>query len=70
MNPGITFTGTTGHIGLYLGNVDGKPYCIHQCGWNYKQDGTEYKMARVVVSDYENVGFNMKSMKFFTPIIP
>ena len=67
---GITFIGTTGHIGLYLGTVDGKPYGIHECGWNYKQDDTEYKMARVVVSDFESVGFNMKGMKFFTPVMP
>ena len=68
MPAGITFTGSTGHIGLYLGNVDGKPYVLHQCGWNYKDGETEYKMARVVVSDYENVGFEMKSLKFFTPM--
>ncbi|MHB9028991.1 MAG: hypothetical protein ACYC9O_09495, partial [Candidatus Latescibacterota bacterium] len=67
---GITFTGSTGHIGLYLGSVDGKPFVIHQCGWNYKQGDTEYKMARVVVSDYENVGFTMKSLGFFTPVLP
>jgi hypothetical protein len=67
---GITFTGSTGHIGLYLGSVDSKPFVIHQCGWNYKQGDTEYKMARVVVSDYENVGFTMKSLGFFTPILP
>ena len=67
---GITFIGTTGHIGLYLGTVDGKPYGIHECGWNYKRDDKEYKMARVVVSDFENVGFDMKGMKFFTPVMP
>ncbi len=67
---GVTFTGTTGHIGLYLGTVDGKPYTIHQCGWNYTLDDVEYKMARVVVSDYESIGFNMKSIGFFSPILP
>lgn len=66
---GVTFTGTTGHIGLYLGTVDGTPYCLHQCGWNYTDEGVEYKMARTVVSDYINVGFTMKSIQFFTPII-
>ncbi|MFC1607802.1 SH3 domain-containing protein [Candidatus Latescibacterota bacterium] len=70
MPAGITFTGTTGHIGLYLGSVDGKPYVLHECGWNYKRDGKEYKMARVVVSDYENVGFNMDKIQFFSPITP
>jgi len=70
MPAGITFTGTTGHIGLYLGSVDGKPYAIHQCGWNYERDGKEYKMARVVVSDYENIGFNMDRIAFFSPILP
>ncbi len=70
MPAGITFTGSTGHIGLYLGNVDEKPYVIHQCGWNYTLDDMEYKMARVVVSDYENVGFSMKSLGFFTPVLP
>ncbi|MBN1294181.1 MAG: SH3 domain-containing protein [Candidatus Latescibacteria bacterium] len=68
MPEGITFTGSTGHIGLYLGNVDGKPYVIHQCGWNYKEGEKEYKMAKVVVSDYVNVGFDMKGLKFFTPL--
>ena len=70
MPAGITFTGTTGHIGLYLGSVEGKPYVLHECGWNYKRDGKEYKMARVVVSDYENVGFNMDKIQFFSPITP
>ncbi|MFC1650957.1 SH3 domain-containing protein [Candidatus Latescibacterota bacterium] len=69
MPEGITFTGTTGHIGLYLGHVDGIPYGIHQCGWNYKDGGLEYKMARVVVTDYVNIGFNMKSMQYFTPMV-
>jgi len=68
MPAGLTFTGSTGHIGLYLGTVDGKPYVIHQCGWNYKDGDTEYKMARVVVSDYINVGFDMKGIQFFTPM--
>jgi len=70
MPAGITFTGTTGHIGLYLGSVDGKPHVIHQCGWNYKDGGTEYKMARVVVSDYEHVGFNLDGIRFFAPMLP
>ncbi len=67
---GVTFTGTTGHIGLYLGAVEGVPFCIHQCGWNYSDDGMEYKMARTVVSDYINVGFTMKSLQFFSPLLP
>jgi len=67
---GVTFTGSTGHIGLYLGSVDGIPYCIHQCGWNYKDGGKEYKMARTVVSDYINVGFRMKSIGYFSPMLP
>jgi len=67
---GITLTGTTGHIGLYVGNVDGKPYAIHQCGWNYTEGDTEYKMARVVVSDYESVGFNMDKLSYFSPVMP
>ena len=70
MPAGVTFTGTTGHISLYLGNVDGVPYSIHQCGWNYKEGGTEYKMARVVVSAYQYIGYDMKRIGFFTPIIP
>ncbi len=67
---GLTFTGSTGHIGLFLGSVDGKPYVIHQCGWNYNDGGTEYKMARVVVSDYEHVGFNLDGIQFFAPMLP
>jgi hypothetical protein len=70
MPPGVTFVGTTGHIGLYLGTVDGKPYGIHQCGWNYTDGDTEYKMARVVVTDFVNIGFNMDRMQFFTPLTP
>ncbi len=70
MPPGITFTGSTGHIGLYLGNVEGKPFVIHQCGWSYKEGETEYKMARVVVSDYEHVGFNLDGLGVFAPIAP
>lgn len=70
MPAGITFAGSTGHISLYLGMVEGKLYSIHQCGWNYTLDGKEYKMARVVVSDYEHVGFNLKSLQFFTPVMP
>ncbi len=70
MPAGITLTGSTGHIGLYLGSVDGKPYSIHQCGWNYKEGDVEYKMARVVVSDYEHIGFDLKSLGFYTPLMP
>jgi hypothetical protein len=68
--PGATFTGSTRHIGLYLGTVDDTPYVIHQCGWNYTEDSIEYKMARVVVSDYEHVGFNMDGIQFMTPVLP
>ncbi|MCE5252392.1 SH3 domain-containing protein [bacterium] len=70
MPAGITFTGSTGHIGLYLGSVDGRPFVIHECGWNYKEGDKELKMARVVVSDYEHIGFNMDGIKFFSPIMP
>ena len=70
MPAGITFTGTTGHIVLYLGSVDGTPYSIHQCGWNYKDGEVEYKMARVVVSDYINIGFTMDRVQYFTPMAP
>lgn len=70
MPAGITLTGSTGHIGLYLGSVDGKPYAIHQCGWNYTEGDVEYKMARVVVSDYEHIGFDLKSLGFYTPVMP
>ncbi len=70
MPAGATLTGSTGHIGLYIGTVDGKPYALHQCGWNYTVDGVEYKMARVVVSDYDLVNFEMAGIKFFTPVLP
>ena len=70
MPAGITFTGSTGHIGLYLGAVDTKPFVLHECGWNYKEGDTEFKMARVVVSDYEHVGFNMDGLGVFAPIMP
>lgn len=53
---GITILGMKGHILLYLGNVEGRPYAIH-CVWAYRQPGSggdkTYVLNRVVVSDLE-----------------
>jgi len=52
--PGATVLGMSGHIMLYLGNVDGRPYAIHAT-WAFRenQDGQEIRKVinKVVVSD-------------------
>jgi len=52
--PGTTLLGMSGHIMLYLGNVDGRPYAIHAT-WAFRenQDGQEIRKVinKVVVSD-------------------
>ncbi len=51
---GITILGMKGHIMLYLGSMDGRPYAIHAT-WAYRTPGpkgdTTFVLNRVVVSD-------------------
>ena len=55
--PAITLVGSSGHIIMYLGKVDGVHYVIHQSGYSYKsEDGTEMKVRRVNVNDTELAG--------------
>jgi hypothetical protein len=52
--PGITTLNMEGHIMLYLGAVDGRPYAIHEI-WGYREDTVKkkslYLIQRAVVSD-------------------
>ena len=53
--PGITTFYMKGHIMLYLGSVEGRPYAIH-APWGYREESSSAKEAirvlnRVVVSD-------------------
>ena len=55
--PGITLTGFSGHILLYLGKVDGLHYVIHQNGYSYHdENGTELRVGRVSVNHTELEG--------------
>jgi len=55
--PGITLVGGAGHICMYLGEVDGRHYVIHQGGYSYKgDDGVMYHFRRVNVNDTELEG--------------
>jgi len=52
--PGICLVGNAGHINMYLGEVDGRHYVIHQGGYSYKgEDGTTMRFRRVNVNDTE-----------------
>ncbi len=52
--PGITLVGNAGHICMYLGEVEGRHYVIHQGGYSYKgDDGVLYHFRRVNVNDTE-----------------
>lgn len=56
-DPGITLVGDAGHICMYLGEVDGRQYVIHQGGYSYKgDDGITYHFRRVNVNDTELEG--------------
>lgn len=53
-DPGICLVGSAGHINMYLGEVDGRHYVIHQGGYSYKgEDGKTYHFRRVNVNDTE-----------------
>ena len=44
---GITLLSMKGHIMLYLGMIDGKPYAIHEV-WAYRQEGGDKDIVRVI----------------------
>lgn len=55
--PGITVCGFNGHVVLYLGEVDGIHYVIHQNGYSYHDaDGNEIRVGRVSVNHTEIEG--------------
>ena len=55
--PVVTLVGHSGHISMYLGEVDGIHYVIHQSGYDYKtEDETVMKVRRVNVNDTELEG--------------
>jgi len=54
---GATFVGDPGHISMYIGEVDGRYYVIHQGGYSYRtEDDTEMLFRRVNVNDSELSG--------------
>jgi hypothetical protein len=55
--PGITVCGFNGHVVLYLGEVNGIHYVIHQNGYSYHDaDGNEIRVGRVSVNHTELEG--------------
>ncbi|HUT63171.1 MAG TPA: SH3 domain-containing protein [Anaerolineae bacterium] len=70
--PGICLVGNAGHINLYLGEVDGRHYVIHQGGYSYTgEDGTRLHFRRVNVNDTElEGGSNISSWTEITTLKP
>lgn len=55
--PGITVCGFNWHVVLYLGEVDGVHYVIHQNGYSYHDaEGNEVRVGRVSVNHSELEG--------------
>jgi hypothetical protein len=55
--PGITVCGFDWHVVVYLGEVDGDHYVIHQNGYSYHDgEGAEVRVARVSVNSTELEG--------------
>jgi hypothetical protein len=55
--PAITLLGSSEHVILYLGEVNGRQYVIHSTGYDYKrEDGTVMMLRRVNVNDTELEG--------------
>jgi hypothetical protein len=55
--PGACLVGNAGHICLYIGEVDGRYYVIHQGGYSYNDaDGIRRHFRRVNVNDMELEG--------------
>lgn len=71
-DPGITLVGSAGHICMYLGEVDGNQYVIHQGGYSYKgDDGKTYHFRRVNVNDTElDGGSNISDYSEITTLRP
>jgi len=69
---GICFVGDGGHISMYLGEVDGKHYVIHQSGYSYTdEDGTRMNVNRVNVNDTELPGgSNIRNWSEITTMKP
>jgi len=70
--PGISLVGDGGHISLYLGEVGGRHYVIHQSGYSYNdEDGKRLNVNRVNVNDTELAGgSNIGSWTEITTIKP
>jgi len=71
-DPGICLVGDGGHISMYLGEVDGKYYVIHQSGYSYTdENGTRLNVNRVNVNDTElEGGSNIGNWTEITTIKP
>jgi len=70
--PGICLVGSSGHINMYLGEVDGRHYVIHQGGYSYKGDDEKtYHFRRVNVNDTElDGGSNIRDWSEITTLRP
>ena len=70
--PGITLVGDRNHIAMYLGDVNGQHFVIHQSGYSYKgDDGKTYQYNRVNVNDTElDGGSNIKGYTEISTIKP
>ncbi|HUT63764.1 MAG TPA: SH3 domain-containing protein, partial [Anaerolineae bacterium] len=56
-DPGICLIGSSEHVIMYLGEVNGRQYVIHQTGYTYTEDdGTVMLVRRVNVNDTELEG--------------
>ena len=56
-DPGLTLVGSDGHMNVFLGKVDGKPYVIHMGGYDYNVgDDTVMMYRRVNVNHTELEG--------------
>lgn len=70
--PGICLVGDAGHINMYLGEVNGNHYVIHQGGYSYRgEDEITYHFRRVNVNDTElDGGSNIRGWTEITTIKP
>jgi len=68
---GITLVGNAGHICMYLGEVDGNHYVIHQGGYSYRVDDKTFHFRRVNVNDAElDGGSNIRGWTEITTLTP
>ena len=70
--PGICLVGDGGHISMYLGEVDGRHYVIHQSGYSYTdENGDRLNVKRVNVNDTElEGGSNIEKWTEITTLKP